>query len=366
VSEVLSVSTVRAYRLEIPLQTSYELAYGSFETVENLVVRVQTDAGLTGWGCAAPDSHVTGETIEGNLEALRGVLVPALHQSGRSSFEEMLRKVGETAAENPAARAALDLALHDLWAKQRGVSVQVLLGGSGSGIPTSITIGILGIEETCAEAAQHLAKGFEILKLKGGRDPEEDIARVRALRRAHGPDLAIRLDANQGYSIDQARRVMGALAEEIEFLEQPVDAGDLDGLSALAAEAVVPVMADESVRGPDEARQVMLRGLRLLCVKLMKSGGLSAAARLCDLAQEHGARVMIGCMDELPISMAGAAHLALSHPAVAFADLDGHIGMIQRVATGGLEIRSGRVSVTRTPGLGVQVDERQLEEFRVF
>jgi L-alanine-DL-glutamate epimerase-like enolase superfamily enzyme len=159
---------------------------------------------------------------------------------------------------------------------------------------------------------------------------------------------------------------MGALAEEIEFLEQPVDAGDLDGLAALAAEALVPVMADEPVLGPDQAREVILRGLRLVCVKLMKSGGLAGASRICDIARECGARVMIGCMDELPISMAGAAHLALSHPAVAYADLDGHIGMLQRVAAGGLEVRGGRVSVTATPGLGVQVDERQLEEFRVF
>jgi L-alanine-DL-glutamate epimerase-like enolase superfamily enzyme len=224
----------------------------------------------------------------------------------------------------------------------------------------------MNIQETCAAAAQHLAEGFEILKIKGGRDPEEDIARVCAVRRACGPEVTIRLDANQGYSVDQARAVMGALAEEIELIEQPVDAGDLDGLAALAAEAVVPVMADEPVLGPDQAREVMGHGLRLVCVKLMKSGGLSAAARLCDIAQEHGARVMIGCMDELPISMAGAAHLALSHPAVAYADLDGHIGMVQGVATGGLEIRSGRVSVSTAPGLGVQVDERELEEFRVL
>ncbi len=365
-SEVLSVSTVRAYRLEIPLQTSYELAYGSFEAVENLVVRLQTESGLTGWGCAAPDSHVTGETLEGNLDALREVLFPALQQSGESTVEELLRKIGEEAPRDPAARAAVDLALHDLWAKRRGVSVQALLGGSGRGIPTSITIGIMSVEETCTAAAEQLAEGFEILKIKGGRDPDEDIARIRALRRACGPDVTIRLDANQGYSVDQARAVMGALVEEIEFLEQPVDASDLDGLAALAAVAVVPVMADEPVLGPDEAREVMRRGLRLVCVKLMKSGGLSAAARLCDLAQEHDARVMIGCMDELPISMAGAAHLALSHPAVAYADLDGHIGMVQRVATGGLEIRSGRVFVGTAPGLGVQVDERQLEEFRVL
>ncbi len=365
-SEVLSVRTVRAYRLEIPLQTGYELAYGSFEAVENAVVRVETESGLIGWGCAAPDSHVTGETVEGNLDALRDALVPTLHRSGEATVEELLCRVEEAAPKEPAARAAVDLALHDLWAKQRGISVQALLGGREREISTSITIGILNVEETCAAAAQHLAEGFGLLKLKGGRDPGEDIARVRALRRAHGPEVGIRLDANQGYSLDQARAVMGALAEEIEFLEQPVDAADLDGLAALAAEALVPVMADESVLGPDQAREVILRGLRLVCVKLMKSGGLAGASRICDIARERGARVMIGCMDELPISMAGAAHLALSHPAVAYADLDGHIGMLQRVAAGGLEVRGGRVSVTATPGLGVQVDELQLEEFRVF
>jgi len=366
VSEAISVGAVRGYRLEIPLETAYQLAYAGFDAVENAVVRVETESGLTGWGCAAPDAHVTGETVEGNLDALREGLVPALQRSGKSSFEELLRLVGEAAPEHPAARAALDLALHDLWGKQRGIPLQALLGGAMREIPTSITIGIMDVEETAAAAAQRLAEGFAILKLKGGRDPGQDIERVRAVRRKHGPEVRLRLDANQGYSVDQAGEVMRALAEEIEFIEQPVDAGDLDGLAALAAAGVVPVMADEAVLGPDQARELMDRGLRLLCVKLMKSGGLSAAVRLCDLARQRGARVMIGCMDELPISMAGAAHLALSHPAVGYADLDGHIGMRQRVASGGLEIRSGRVSVSGRPGLGVQVDEDRLDPFRVF
>jgi L-alanine-DL-glutamate epimerase-like enolase superfamily enzyme len=366
VSDVLSVSTVRAYRLEIPLETSYDVAYARFDAVENLVVRIGTECGLTGWGCAAPDTYVTGETVEGNLGALREALAPALQRAGESAVEELLHGVAELAPSDPAARAAADLALHDLWGKLRGVSVQALLGGTRRGISTSITIGIMNIEETCVVAAERVAQGFDILKLKGGRDPEEDIERVRAVRRAHGPDLVIRLDANQGYSVDEARSVMGALAEEIEFIEQPVDAGDLGGLALLAAEGAVPVMADEAVLGLEEVTELMRRGLRLLCVKLMKSGGLAATARVCDFARQHGARVMIGCMDELPISMAGAAHLALSHPAVAHADLDGHIDMVQRVATGGMEIRSGEVSVTGKPGLGVQVDESRLEGFRVF
>jgi L-alanine-DL-glutamate epimerase-like enolase superfamily enzyme len=366
VSHALSVSSVRAYRVEIPLEKAYHLAYGSFDAIENLVVRVETESGLVGWGCAAPDPHVTGESIEGNLEALREVLAPALRRSREFTVEKLLRELAEAAPRDPAARAAVDLALHDLWGRQRGVSIQAMLGGTGREIPTSITIGIMNLEETSAAAAERLAEGFHILKIKGGRDPEEDIARVRAIRRAHGRGVAIRLDANQGYSVDQARRVMRALAGEIEFIEQPIDAGDLDGLAGLVPEAAVPVMADEPVLGPDEADEVMGRGLRLVCVKLMKSGGLAAAVRVCDVAQEYGARVMIGCMDELPISMAGAAHLALSHPAVAYADLDGHIGMVQRVAAGGLEIRGGRVSVTAAPGLGVQIDERRLDEFRVF
>lgn len=365
-SEAISVGAVRAYRVEIPLETAYDVAYAQIDSVENLVVRVETASGLVGWGCAAPDPFVTGESVGGDLVALRERLAPALLQPGESTVGRLLRRVAEAAPAEPAARAAVDLALHDLWGRQRGLPVRALLGGTSGDIPTSITIGILGVEETCAAAAERCAQGFRILKLKGGRDPEEDVERVRAVRRAHGADLSIRLDANQGYSTRQARAVMAALAGEIEFIEQPVDAGDLDGLAELAADGSVPVMADEPVLGSDQAEEVMRRGLRLLCVKLMKSGGLSEAARVCDLALRRGARVMIGCMDELPIGMAGAAHLALSHPAVGYADLDGHIGMLQRVATGGLEIRNGRVSVAAAPGLGVRVEERELDRFRVL
>ncbi len=174
-SEVLSVGAVRAYRVEIPLETAYEIAYTQIDSVENLVVRVETGSGLTGWGCAAPDPYVTGETIEGNLEALRELLTPALLQSGESTARELLRRVTQAAPSQPAARAALDLALHDLWGKQRGVPIQVLLGGTSRDIPTSITIGIMSVEESCEAAAEHCAQGFGILKIKGGGDPEEDI-----------------------------------------------------------------------------------------------------------------------------------------------------------------------------------------------
>ncbi len=365
-SESISVSAVRAYRVEIPLEEAYQLAYATFETIGNLVVRVETESGLVGWGCAAPDPHVTGESVEGNLDALREVLVPALRRSREFSVKQLLDDLAEAVPEDPASRAAVDLALHDLWGKERAASIRSMLGGTESEVPTSITIGIMNSEDTLAAATERLAQGFRILKIKGGRDPEEDIARVRAVRRAHGSGVGIRLDANQGYSVEQARRVMRALAEEIEFLEQPVAAADLDGLAALAGEAILPVMADEPVLGPREADQVLGRGLKLICVKLMKSGGLASAVKVCDLAQRCGARVMVGCMDELPISMAGAAHLALSHPAVAYADLDGHIGMVQEFVTGGLEIREGRVSVGAAPGLGVRVDEGRLDEFRVL
>jgi L-alanine-DL-glutamate epimerase-like enolase superfamily enzyme len=366
VSESISVSAVRAYRVEVALEEAYQLAYATFETIGNLVVRVETESGLVGWGSASPDPHVTGESVEGNLDALREVLVPALRRSRGSSVEQHLGAIAEAVPENPASRAAVDLALHDLWGKERAASIRSVLGGTGSEIPTSITIGIMNSEETLAAAAERLAQGFHVLKIKGGRDPDEDVTRIRALRKVHGSGVRIRLDANQGYSVEQARSVMRALAGKIQFLEQPVAAADLEGLAALAAEATLPVMADEPVLGPREAEAVLDRGLRLVCVKLMKSGGLAPAVKVCNLAQRRGARVMVGCMDELPISMAGAAHLALSHPAVAYADLDGHIGMVQEFVTGGLEIREGRVSVGAAPGLGVRVDEDRLDEFQVL
>jgi L-alanine-DL-glutamate epimerase-like enolase superfamily enzyme len=362
VTDGVNISGLSAHRLSIPLKTGYAIAYASYDTADNVVVSVETRDGFVGWGCAAPDTEVTGETVEDTLGALRDELAPALERAGDSPAEELLRMVEEAAPAAPAARAAVDVALFDLWGHHQGVPVQTLLGGARCEIPTSITIGIMDVDATCESASESVAAGFSILKIKGGRDAEEDIERIRALRRRLGAPVALRLDVNQGYSVRQAVSVMDALAGEIEFIEQPVDADDVDGLAELAARSVLPVMADESVLGPDDAIEILERGIPLLCVKLMKSGGITAAARVCDVARQHGARVMIGCMDELPISMAAAAHLALSHPAVAFADLDGHLDMQQRVATGGLVINNGRVSVTTEPGLGVRVDRHHLEE----
>jgi L-alanine-DL-glutamate epimerase-like enolase superfamily enzyme len=224
VSEEVAVESVRTYRLEIPLETPYELAYGRFEAVENAVVRVESESGLIGWGCAAPDGQVTGETIEDNLAALQEELVPEIRRSGRSSFGELLRRIAALAPRDPAARAALDLALHDLWGKERGVPVQALLGGSRREIPTSITIGIMSVEETAAAAAERLAE-VRVLKIKGGRDPRKT-SRGCALRLRHGRGCDP-VDANQGTGRHAREGDEGARRDRAH--RAAVAAGDLGG-----------------------------------------------------------------------------------------------------------------------------------------
>ena len=342
------------------------IAYKSIDAVENVVVRLETARGLAGWGCSSPESKVTGETVDMVAESLSGAILPELINAPGLTLPLILDLIECAAPHAPGARAAVDVALHDLAAQQQGVSLLDFLGGPvRASIPTCMTISISGVDKTLEDARRYAEKGFRFLKIKCGLDCGEDISRVKAVRAAL-PGVGLHLDANQGYSRDQALRVVRALAGEILFLEQPGPKEDRDLLEALCAESPVPIMADEPVMTTQDAVDIFRRGAPLICVKLMKSGGVAPAVKLCELAQSLGRGVMIGCMEELPVSMAAAACVALSQPAVRFADLDGHLDMIQDYAAGGIFVRDGDATVSNAPGAGVAVDETRLEPFCVY
>ncbi len=362
-SEPISIQAAHAFKLSIPLKAEFAVAYASYDRVETIVASVGADNGVVGWGSASPDEEVTGETIEATLKALTEKIAPALMEGHAAPPARLLRTVFDAAPEAPAARAAADIAIHDLWSKSIGCSLSSLLGAYRTTIPTSVTIGICDESETVERARALIDRGFSILKIKCGKNAEEDIARVKKLREAIGEKMKLRLDANQGYSLDDARKVAAALApENIEFMEQPTAAKDRESLIAFASESPIPVMADESALDAKDALDLFQAGVPLVNIKLMKCGGVREALRICDIALTLGKKVMIGCMDELPLSMAAAAAVALAHPSVAYADLDGHIDLEQRVAAGGVIVDNGVVSVTDRPGLGVEIRKQYLRE----
>lgn len=360
--EHIDIQAVHTFKLSMNLKQGFAAACESCDKVENVIVSIGTESGTVGWGCAAPDTHVTGETVEGVIQTLRGRLAPALIEAPPAPFRKLISFLCEIAPESPAARAAIDIALHDLWCKQLGHPLIDVLGAYRDEIPTSVTIGISDRRTTLEQARAFAEQGFRILKIKCGKDPDEDIERVQAVKKELGAAVTIRIDANQGYNEKQTKKVVEKLAEDIELIEQPIDAKDIDGLAKLASELPIPVVADESVLTAADALEAFRKGIPVVNVKLMKTGGIAEAIRICDIAGMMGGKVMVGCMDEIPISMAAAAHLALSRPAVAYADLDGHIDLDQHVASGGINIEKGMASVTGRPGLGVEVRKKYLRE----
>lgn len=353
----MKILGAEAWLLEMKLEEPYAIAYHYTETAKNVFLRLRTAEGLIGFGCTAPDPDVTGETPEGTLAALERTVIPLLLGEDALQRERVLAAVREALPRAPSVGNALDMALHDLLAKRAGVPLWQLLGGYRDRILTSITLGILPEADTVRRARERVAEGFRCLKIKGGKNWEEDATRVRKVREAVGNEVHLRFDANQGYGVEDACRFSWAVAAaRVEFMEQPTRAGDDDALRRVSDRAALPVMADESVLSPADAWRVLGAGTcRLVNVKLVKCGGLSGAREIAGVAAACGAELMVGCMDESALGIAAGLHFALAARAVRYADLDGHIGLGGDPAAGAVRLEDGYLLPSDRPGLGYDV-----------
>jgi L-alanine-DL-glutamate epimerase-like enolase superfamily enzyme len=266
----------------------------------------------------------------------------------------VLDRLASALAATPAARAAVDMALLDLAARRADLPLWKLLGGFRSRIATSITLGILPLEETVAEAREHVGHGFRCLKIKGGLDAGEDAERVCAVRAAVGGAVALRFDANQGYGVEQALEFLAATRDcALEILEQPTPAAEPEQLARLVGGSV-PVMADESLRSLADTFRIARGNLaELINIKLMKVGGILEAQRIAAVARAAGMGIMVGCGDESALAIAAGLAFALARPGVRYADLDGHFELLDDPAAGAVTLRDGWVYPAEGPGLGV-------------
>lgn len=357
---MIRVSSVEVIPITFRLAEGYRIAGASYTEAENIIVKIDTSDGRTGFGCAAPASEVTGETTEAAKAALTDILVPLLRESDAGSPERVASRALQAAGRAPAARAAVDMALYDLLGKRAGLPLGRLFGIRRDRLPTSITLGISeDIPAAIETAKRHRRAGFHVFKIKIGEDWEGDARMILALREALGPDVQIRVDANQGYDEDQARRFLAAASVAgVELLEQPTPAADLGALGRLSACSGVPIMADEAMQTADDARRIAgARAVSLVNIKLMKSGGITEAREIGVVIRNAGIGAMVGCNDESRISIAAALHFALSEPAVERADLDGHLDLVGDPARGGVRIENGQIGpASDDPGLGVSVD----------
>ncbi len=354
---IMTITQIDIHPITFKLKNPYAIAYDSYDTAANVLVRIETASGLVGWGNAAPDAHVTGESIERTEEILATSIVPALIGRDTRNIAEIETFLQITAPNTPVARAAIDVALYDLLGQRARLPLYQLLGGARQHILTSVTLGITSVEDGARRARELVQAGFRALKIKTGKDWKEDVERMKAIRDAVGATMALRVDANQGYSVQEALKFIRGVKEcKIEFIEQPTPAKALGDLKIVRDESAIPIMADESARSASEVLNLGFNKIvDMINVKLMKSGGIFSAGQAVAVAAAGGLPVMLGCMDESRVSIAAALHLACALPGVQYADLDGAFDILDDIATGGFDLQDGFLIPSDRPGLGVEV-----------
>lgn len=338
----------------MPLTEPYEIAYETVGAARNVFLRIETQDGTIGWGCAAPDPEVTGESVESVETRFREVAEPALVGENGLLRNRLLESMAVPLQKDPSALAAVDMALHDLLGKRAGLPLWVLLGGNRDRIATSVTIGILPVQEAVNVARRRVKEGFRAIKIKGGLSTEEDVERVFRIREAVGDAVELRFDANQGYTVPQSAQFIEQTRNAgLVLLEQPTPRGAPHQLGEVSEMTTMPVMADESLLGLDDAFHIASEGMAdMVNVKLMKVGGLAQALHVNSVARAAGLEVMVGCMDESALAIAAGLHFALARSNVLYADLDGHLDLANDPAAGAVVLQDGELRSTGAPGLG--------------
>jgi L-alanine-DL-glutamate epimerase-like enolase superfamily enzyme len=358
----MRISAVDSWTVSFRLTEPYTIAYETIDKVDNVFMRIETDKGPVGFGCAAPDEVVTGETAVTVESAVRETIKPVIRGSDPLRIARIMEQLRAPLASQPSARALVDMALHDILGKQARLPLWQLLGGFRTRIKTSVTIGILPVEETVAQAHSWFREGFTCLKIKGGADLDADVERMLALRSELGRKLELRFDANQGYTVAQTLAfVKRTQKARIQLIEQPTPRGEPELMARISRQVAIPVMADESLVSMRDAFRLAKNDLvDMVNIKLMKVGGIYEALHINSVSRAAGFEVMVGCMDESALAIAAGLHFALARPNVIYADLDGHLELLNDPADGAVVLRDGYLYPTGKPGLGFDLDRVKL------
>jgi L-alanine-DL-glutamate epimerase-like enolase superfamily enzyme len=319
------------------------------------VVKILTDDGVVGWGESSPSQRVTGENPETVVEVLDKI-APKLIGMCPLRIEQNVELVDSSVKGNPSAKAAIDMALHDILGKTVRKPLFMLMGGYRTEVLTDITLGIKSPKEMAKDAVKAVNKGFKALKVKVGVNPAEDVERIKLIRQAVGDNIDVRLDANQGWTPKQAIEVLNKIERfNIQFAEQPVPAEDMKGLVNVRKNSPIPVMADESVHSPEDALSLIkAEAVDFINIKLMKSGGMLKGRKIADVAEAAGIPCMIGCMGESEIGIAAGAHLAAAVKNIQYADLDSDLLLKDKlVKKGGTEVKNSMRVFPSQYGLGI-------------
>lgn len=347
--------------LKIKLNGTFKVAFTEIDYAENVLIKIQTDDGVIGYGEAAPMPFVTGETAQ-SVEAALDLLKPGLIGLNPLALDKIHEIIDGAILSNTSAKCAIDMALYDIAGKAFGKPVYELLGGSSGKVQNDATIGIAAPEEMADKALYYVEElGYNILKIKVGIDPKSDIEALKLIRKAIGPDIRLRVDANQGYTTSVAVGVLDSMEQlGVEAIEQCLPAWDFEGSAYVRSKAKgIAIMLDESIHGPkDVMKAVKIGAADILNIKLMKCGGLYPGAQIAAIAQAAGLTCMVGCMLETRLALTAGLSLVAAKHVVTEADCDAfmYYNEAQTGVTGGFTIEKDIFTLSNEPGFGVDVD----------
>ena len=352
------IKTIILGKIEIPLKKPFITALRRVDNVDDIVIQIRTECGKIGYGSAAPTLVVTGDSQESIISAIKNTIAPKLLGKNILEFDNLLNLVQNSCVNNPSAKACVDMALHDLFAQKCGLPLYQVLGGNQREIDSVNTVSVKDSSEMAEDAKQIIAQGFKTLKIKVGLNADQDIERLKIIRAAVGYDIPVCVDANQGWTVKDAIKVISAIESNnlnVTLIEQPVKAWDLDGMKYIHDRTNSFIMVDESCFSSRDAFKILAGNIADgLNIKLMKCGGIYNAKTIYAIANTFNTPCMAGCMLESPIGITAMASFVSGKQHIKFVDLDPIAMIKENPIRGGARLEGARIILPNKPGLGIE------------
>ncbi len=352
----MQITETEIYKYSIPM-VPFTIATGTMHFAQNIFIRIHTDTGITGVGECSAFPMIVGETQATCFEMAKAFAAIWKHKDPLA-IEERMKELHSFTAGNYTAKSAFDMALFDIASKQAGLPLYRYLGGSLQPIESDLTIGIDTPESMASQAIDFVKKGVNIIKVKLGKDPQTDIERIRQIRAVIGDKAKIRIDANQGWSFDDALLALTQLKQfDIEFCEQPMRTWDDELLPALKKQSPIAIMADESVyTHRDAERLIRQKACSYINIKFAKSGGILEAITINQVAEKNNIPCMMGGMLESRVALTAKVHFASAFSNIQFYDLDTCLlGHLEDPVIGGVKFYGMHLQLNEVPGIGADV-----------
>ncbi|MEM2875713.1 MAG: enolase C-terminal domain-like protein [Candidatus Bathyarchaeia archaeon] len=364
----MEISKIDVFLISTPFIQPQTMAMWTSYKKDHVIVKIETDEGVSGIGESVPLVAEFGEPVESIKYVIQDWIAPAIIGEDPFNMEAIFDKMNRAAKDHLFAKCAIDFALHDLVSRSLNIPLYKFLGGkTRDRVQVTWVVGIKKPEEAAKEALDFVGRGFKEIKLKAGSDWRGDLARVKAVRDAVGWDVPIRIDPNQAWSVPRAINVIKKMEHyDLQLVEQPTPAWDLDGLAKVTRSVDTPILIDEGVRTPEDAVKVVRKeAADMINLKIGKIGGIFYSRKVNARAEASDIPCLVGSMLEGNIGTAASAHFALAAPNLKFAhDLIGPLFRADDVVKEPLKIKDGCVEVPERPGVGVELDERKLETLK--